>query len=300
MKEDDFKSGFVSIIGRPNVGKSTLLNNILGEKISIATHKPQTTRNRITGIKNLPGTQIVFWDTPGIHKAKDVMNKAMVKSAVSTLSEVDLLLFVVESDRLIGGDDEYILSLLKQEKTPAILVLNKIDMVKKGELLPIIERFSGRHEFKDIIPVSAKTGEGVDILLEKISSYMSPGPRYFPDDIVTDCPERFIVSEFVREKVFSLLHEEIPYKTAVDIEMFREEEKKNLIVINAVIYVDREPHKRIIIGKGGALLKKIGTLARKDMEALLGARVFLEIFVKVKKGWSSSESMLREFGIDQH
>jgi len=299
MQGNDFKSGFVSIIGCPNVGKSTLLNAIIGEKISICTSKPQTTRNRITGIKNLPDAQIVFWDTPGIHKAKDMMNKVMVKSAVSTLSEVDLLLFVVESYRLIGGGDEYILSLLKQEKTPVILVLNKIDMVKKGELLPIIEKFSARHSFKDVIPVSAKTGEGVDILLEKIYSCMSPGPRYFPDDIVTDCPERFIVSELIREKVFSFLHEEIPYKTAVDIEMFREEEKKNLIVINAVIYVDREPHKRIIIGKGGSLLKKIGTQARKDMEDLLGAKVYLEIFVKVKKGWSTSETMLRELGIDQ-
>ena len=299
MQKDDFKSGFVSIIGRPNVGKSTLLNAIIGEKISIATSKPQTTRNRITGIKNLPGAQIVFWDTPGIHKAKDMMNKLMVKAAVSTLSDVDLILFVVESDRLSGGGDDYILSLLRQEKTPVILVLNKIDMVKKGELLPIMERFSARHSFEEVIPISAKTGEGVDVLLDRISSYMSPGPRYFPDDIVTDCPERFIVSELIREKVFDLLHEEIPYKTAVDIEMFREEEKKNLIVINAVIYIDREAHKRIIIGKGGSMLKKIGTRARKDMESLLGAKVFLEIFVKVKKGWSSSESMLRELGIDQ-
>ena len=299
MQENDFKSGFVSIIGRPNVGKSTLLNNILGEKISIATPKPQTTRNRITGIKNLPGSQVVFWDTPGIHKAKDVMNKMMVKSAVSTLTEVDLLLFVVECDRLIGGGDEYILSLLKEVKTPAILVLNKIDTVKKNELLPIMERFSAKHSFEDVIPISAMTGEGVDVLLEKVSSYMSPGPRYFPDDAVTDCPERFIVSELIREKVFLFLHEEIPYKTAVDIEMFREDEKKNLIVINAVIYVDRDPHKRIIVGKGGTMLKKIGTQARKDMESLLGARVYLEIFVKVKKGWSSSQSMLRELGIDQ-
>jgi len=234
-----------------------------------------------------------------LSKAPDVMNKMMVKAAVSTLSDVDLILFVVECDRLIGGGDEYILSLLKDVLTPAILVLNKVDMVKKGELLPIMERFSARHSFKDVIPVSAMTGDGVDVLLDKISSYMSSGPRYFPDDIVTDCPERFVVSELIREKVFSLLHEEIPYKTAVDIEQFREEENKNLIVINAVIYVDREPHKRIIIGKGGGLLRKIGTQARKDMEALLGAKVYLEIFVKVKKGWSSSESMLRELGIDQ-
>lgn len=296
--KDIFKSGFVSIIGRPNVGKSTLLNAILGEKIAITTPKPQTTRNRITGIKNIPGAQIVFWDTPGIHKAKDLMNKAMVRAAVSTITEVDIVLFMTEANLPSGGGDDYILSLLREIKKPVFLVINKVDLVKKGKLLPLISDLSGRYNFNEVIPISAKNGEGVDLLLEQVEALLEPGPRYFPEDIVTDCPERFIVAEMIREQIFHLLREEIPYRTAVEIESFREEEKRNLIFIDAVIYVERDTHKGVLIGKRGAMLKKIGTQARREIEALLGAKIYLEMFVKVKKGWSSDSRMLKELGLD--
>lgn len=295
--QKEFKSGFVSILGRPNVGKSTLLNAIVGEKISITTAKPQTTRNRITGIKNLPNAQIVFWDTPGIHKAKDVMNRIMVKTALSTISEVDILVFIIEADKSFGSGDEFILSLLRESEKPVVLVINKIDLVKKEALLPLIESVSKRLEFKAIVPLSAKKEEGVEQLLETLSGLLEAGPQYFPDDLITDRPERFIVAEMVREKIFEKLQQEIPYQTAVEVEEFNDE-KEGVVVIRALIYVDRDAHKRIIIGKRGGMLKTIGTLARKEMERLLGARVFLELFVKVKKGWSSSGRMLKELGLE--
>jgi len=298
MNEKQFKSGFVSIIGRPNVGKSTLLNEIVGEKLSIITSKPQTTRNRITGIKNLDDAQIVFWDTPGIHKARDLMNRVMVKAAISTISEVDIIVFVIEANKLSGGGDDFIIDLLREANKPVILVINKIDLVKKGELLPLIGDLSSRFDFKHIIPVSAKKGEGIETLLSNIKDLLNEGPRFFSDDQLTDLPERFIVSEIIREKLYSRLHDEVPYSTAVEIEEFTEKESKNVLVIKALIYVERDSQKRIIIGKKGAMMRDIGTAARKDIEALLGAKVFLEVFVKVKSGWSSSDRMLKELGID--
>lgn len=298
MTNQSFKSGFVSIIGRPNVGKSTLLNEIMGEKLSIVTSKPQTTRNRITGIKNLDEAQIVFWDTPGIHKARDLMNRVMVKAAVSTISEVDIIVFVVEANKISGSGDDFIINLLRETKKPVILALNKIDLVKKSDLLPLIDDLASRYDFEHIIPLSAKKGEGIDQLLNTIEGLLKEGPPFFPDDQMTDLPERFIVSEIIREKLYSKLHDEVPYSTAVEIEEFTEKISKNVLVIKALIYVERDSQKRIIIGKKGAMMREIGTAARKDIEALLGAKVFLEIFVKVKSGWSSSDRMLKELGID--
>ena len=294
-----FKSGFVSIIGRPNVGKSTLLNLILGEKISITTKKPQTTRNRITGIKNLPSAQIVFWDTPGIHKARDILNKMMVKTALSTISEVDVIFFMIDADKRSGQGDNFILSLLETVKIPVILVINKIDLVEKGMLLPLIETMSKKYPFKEIVPISSKTGEGLDRLMSVVVESINEGPRYFPDDIVTDMPERFIVSEMIREKILQRLHEEVPYLTAVEIEKFDEPQDRDVIIINALIIVERDSQKRIVVGKGGKMIKVIGTLARKEIESLLGTKVYLELFVKVKSGWSRSEQSLRDLGIDQ-
>ena len=298
MSDSKFRSGFVSIIGRPNVGKSTLLNSMLGEKISITTSKPQTTRNRITGIKNLPDAQIVFWDTPGIHKAKDLINRVMVKSAVSTISEVDVVLFMMEADSPSGAGDDFIINLLKEAKKPVILLINKIDRVKKQQLLPIMDKISAKYDFKEIIPLSAKTGEGVDRLQEVIVKLLDEGPKFFPDDQVTDLPERFLVSEMVREKIYSMLKDEVPYSTAVEIEEFVDKEAKNLVILKALIYVERDSQKRIIIGKNGSMIKEIGVQARKEIERLLGARVYLEIFVKVKTGWSSNVATLKNMGIE--
>lgn len=298
MSDSKFRSGFVSIIGRPNVGKSTLLNSMLGEKISITTSKPQTTRNRITGIKNLPDAQIVFWDTPGIHKAKDLINRVMVKSAVSTISEVDVVLFMMEADSPSGAGDDFIINLLKEAKKPVILLINKIDRVKKQQLLPIMEKISAKYDFKEIIPLSAKTGEGVERLEEVIVKLLDEGPRFFPDDQVTDLPERFLVSEMVREKIYSMLKDEVPYSTAVEIEEFVDKPSKNLVILKALIYVERDSQKRIIIGKNGSMLKEIGVQARKEIERLLGARVYIDIFVKVKTGWSSNVATLKNMGIE--
>ena len=298
MRDSSFRSGFVSIIGRPNVGKSTLLNFILGQKISITTSKPQTTRNRITGVKNLPHAQIVFWDTPGIHKAKDFINRVMVKSAVSTISEVDVVLFMMEADTPSGAGDDFIINLLKEAKKPVILLINKIDRVKKEQLLPIIEKISSKYDFKEIVPVSAKTGEGVDRLEELIVNCLEEGPQFFPEDQITDLPERFLVSEMIREKIYSLLKDEVPYSTAVEIEEFVDKESKNLVILKALIYVERDSQKKIIIGKNGAMIKEIGVQARKEIEKLLGARVYMDIFIKVKSGWSSNVATLKDMGIE--
>lgn len=298
MKEKDFKSGFASIIGRPNVGKSTLLNAILGEKISIITSKPQTTRNRISGIKNLPGAQIVFWDTPGIHKARDLMNRVMVKTAVGTISEVDVVILVVDADKPTGEGDRFIINLLREARKPVILAINKIDLTEKKKLLPLIAELSEKFDFKGIIPICAKSGEGVDLLVDNVTGLLTSGPKYFSEEEITDLPERFIVSEMIREKIYKKLKDEIPYRCAVEIEEFKDIEEKNLTVIRALIYVERDSQKKIIIGRRGSMIKEIGSLARRDIESLLGARVYLELFVKVKGGWSGDQRMLKELGIE--
>ncbi|MCK9420506.1 MAG: GTPase Era [Nitrospirae bacterium] len=293
---ENFKSGFISIIGRPNVGKSTLLNALLGEKIAIISSKPQTTRNRILGIVNQPGAQIVFLDTPGIHKPMHKMNEVMVKTALQTCKEVDVILMLVEATEQPGGGDKFIIETLSKVKTPVFLLINKVDLIKKDALLPLMQEYSKLYNFAEIIPVSALKND-LGGLVETVLKRLPQGPHYFPDDQLTDQPERFIVSELVREKIFELTKEEIPYSTAVVIEEMKED--PDITRISAVIYVERDSQKGILIGKGGAMLKQIGTLARLDAEKLLGTKVFLKLFVKVKKDWREDEGMLKNFGILQ-
>jgi GTP-binding protein Era len=292
--EQNFKSGFISIIGRPNVGKSTLLNTLLGEKIAIISDKPQTTRNRILGIVSRPGAQLVFMDTPGIHKPMHKMNEFMVKTALATYNEVDVILMLVEATEQPGGGDRYIIETLSQVKTPVFLLINKMDLIKKDALLPLMQEYGRLYNFAEIIPVSALRNDLGD-LIGTILRRLPQGPKYFPDDQLTDQPERFIVSEIIREKIFALTKEEIPYSTAVVIEEMKEEPDITRIV--AVIYVERDSQKGILIGKDGGMLKKIGTLARQDAEKLLGAKIFLQLWVKVKKGWREDEGLLKNFGI---
>ncbi|HEY4706827.1 MAG TPA: GTPase Era [Thermodesulfobacteriota bacterium] len=289
-----FRSGFISIIGRPNAGKSTLLNSILGEKISIVSPKPQTTRNVVRGVKNLAGCQMIFMDTPGIHRAKGLLNEFMVKAAVSSVRDVDAVVLLVEADRPVSDDDRFILQALKGLGCPVILGVNKVDKVDKRLLLPLIDEYTKMYEFKEVIPLSALKGEGVELLLTTLSGLLPEGPMYFPEDVLTDVPERFIVAEIVREKVFIFTKEEIPYSVAVVVDRF--EEKKKIISITATINVERDSQKGIVIGKGGAMLKRIGTAAREDIERLLGSKVFLELFVRVQKEWTKKPGALKEFG----
>jgi len=290
----NFKSGFIAIIGRPNVGKSTLMNCLLGEKISIISDKPQTTRNRIRGILTRPDAQLVFIDTPGIHKPLHKMNEIMVNMALGTYNEVDAIMLLVEATEKPGGGDKFIIDSLKKVRTPVLLIINKVDLIAKERLLPLMQEYSTLYSFAEIIPVSAlkkDLGGLVDALLQRIPE----GPRYFPDDQLTDQPERFVVSEIIREKIFELTKEEIPYSTAVVIDQVKEE--PGLTRIDATIFVDRDSQKGIVIGKNGALLKEIGTRARLDSEKLLGVKVFLQLWVKVKKGWRDDDHMLRNVGI---
>lgn len=295
-----FRSGFVAIIGRPNVGKSTLLNKILGEKIAITSNKPQTTRNRIVGVHNFSQGQISFIDTPGIHKAKGKLNRFMVEQAISACSDIDLVLFLIESKSSLGPGDDFILELLEKSSVPVFLVINKIDLVSPDTLLGKIRQYSERFEFRQVVPISARTGDGVAQLLELVESEMPEGPRYYPEEMLTDQPERFVVAELVREKIMRRTSDEIPYGVAVQVERFSEDPAKNLIVIHAVIHVERDSHKRIVVGKGGRMIKTIGQDARKDIERLLGTRVYLELFVRIDKDWSQSERMLRELGYSNH
>jgi GTP-binding protein Era len=296
VKRSGFKSGFISIIGRPNVGKSTLLNLLLGEKIAIVSDKPQTTRNRILGIKNHPAGQIIFLDTPGIHRAQSRLNRSIVKVALATYSEVDGVCFMIEADRSDNDENDFILETLTKIEKPVFLVINKIDLVPKGDLLPIMERYSRLRSFEQIIPISALLGDGVETFVDELLKILPEGPRLFPEDMITDLPERFLVAELIREKVFQLTQEEIPYATAVVVEDFKQREEKNLIVIRATIQVERESQKGILIGKRGRMLKEIGRLAREEIEALLGARVFLELWVKEEKNWREDPRALRRLG----
>ena len=291
-----FKSGFIALIGRPNAGKSTLLNRLLGQKLAIISSKPQTTRNRILGIKNLPQGQIIFLDTPGIHRSQSRLNQAMVKTALATYREVDGICFLIEADHPENPENEFILETLKEVGKPIFLLINKIDLIAKGDLLPMMERFSRRRPFAQIIPISALKGDGADILIRELLETLPEGPRLFPEDLITDLSERFLTAELIREKVFRLTREEIPYATAVEVEEFKEREEKNLIAIKATIQVERESQKGVLIGKKGQMLKEIGRLAREDMEALLGAKVFLELWVKVEKNWREDPRALRRMG----
>ena len=294
-KSDEFRSGFVSVIGRPNAGKSTLLNHLLGQKVLIMSDKPQTTRNRIQCILTEERGQIIFLDTPGIHKPKHKLGEYMVGKAKESMREVDVILYMVDLSAEYGPGEEFIIEMLKQTQIPCVLVLNKVDLLAtKEQLLRKIQQFSALVDFKAIVPVSAKTGENTDELLNVIFTQLSKGPLYYPEDEVTDQPERFIMAELVREKVLQLTRDEIPHSIAVVIEEV--EEKKTLVKVRALIVVERESQKGIIIGAGGKQLKEIGSLARMDIETLLGSPVFLELWVKVKKDWRNRMDSLRNYG----
>jgi GTP-binding protein Era len=291
-----FKSGFIVIIGRPNVGKSTLLNSIIGEKIAITTHKPQTTRNKIMGIKNLSDGQLIFLDTPGIHKASTPLNQYMVATAMDTFRSADILLLIVEASAGVHHDDRMIINSLDNVRLPVILTINKTDLVQKKAVLPVIDEFQQLFSFVDIIPISALTGGGVSVLIEQIRKLLPEGPGYFPEDMMTDRTERFIAAEIIREKITLLTHQEIPYATAVVVDSFKEDEGKNLIRMQATINVAKDSQKGILIGKKASMLKEIGRRARLDMEKFFAARVYLELFVRVSKDWTHDPRMLREFG----
>lgn len=289
-----FRSGYVSLIGRPNVGKSTLLNVLLGQKIAITTEKPQTTRNRILGVKTSADAQIIFIDTPGIHKPKHMLGETMVRATTKVLKEIDLVVFMTEPGQSIKPD-KFIIESFKNFNKPVILLINKIDKVKKTELLSMIDGYKRSFTFKEIIPVSAIKQNGIDILLKNILKYLPLGPKYYPDEVVTDQIERFMVAELIREKIIEKTSDEVPHSVAVEVLEWTERED-GLISVNANIYVEREGQKGIIIGKKGRTLKLIGTLARLDIERLLGTKVFLELWVKVKKGWRDNKKMLNELG----
>ena len=293
-----FKSGFVSIVGRPNAGKSTLLNALVGEKIAIVTHKPQTTRHRIQGFVNVKGGkgrtpgQIVFIDTPGVHKPDSPLGSRMMREVRDALEERDLVLLIVDVTQAFGRGDEFVLELMKEISSPVFLLLNKIDAIEKPELLKIIDRYSKLREFAEIIPISATKRQGVDAIIDAVIQRLPEGPRYFEKDQITDQPERVLVAELIRERVLVETGQEVPYAVAVKVEQF--ESGTKLTRIAAAIYCEREGQKAILIGKGGAMLKRIGTSARKQIERLLGTKVFLELFVKVRENWRSSEAALDE------
>ncbi|MCX7746716.1 MAG: GTPase Era [Clostridia bacterium] len=292
-----FSSGFVTIIGRPNVGKSTLMNLLVGEKIAIMSDKPQTTRNAIKTVITTEDCQIIFIDTPGIHKPKTKLGEYMVHVAQDTLNEVDAVLFLVEAtDSKPGAGDLYIIEQLKKTNTPVFLLINKIDLIGKEQILQIIGNYKELLEFHSIIPVSALKGEGKDIIVKEIKKVLPEGPKYFPDDMLTDQPERVIVAELIREKILQLLSDEVPHGIGVEVLSFKDRENKNIIDIGATIYCERDSHKGILIGKEGKMLKRIGSLSRVEIERLLGQKVFLELWVKVKEGWRNSENMLKTLG----
>ncbi len=291
-----FKSGFISILGRPNVGKSTLFNRVIGDKIAIIAEKPQTTRNRILGIKNAEGGQLIFLDTPGIHPGRSELNQRMVRTAIASGRDADILLVLIEAMAPNVEKDREMIASLRGTSGVRFLVINKIDLVKKKNLLPIIDQYQKLHPFKEILPVSAITGEGIDILIDEILKVLPESPPYYPEDMVTDQTERFWVSEIIREKVIHQSYQEIPYSTAVTIEEFKEHPEKNLVVIKGTIHVERDSQKKILIGKGGQKLKKIGEAARKEAEALLEAKVFLELWVNVEKNWTHDPRALNRLG----
>lgn len=292
-----FKSGFIGIVGRPNAGKSTLFNAIIGDNISIVANKPQTTRNKITGIKNLPDAQLIFLDTPGMHKPKTPLNRAMIQTARETIGDADVLLMLIEANSAVHPHDLFLIESLAQIKVPVFLVINKIDLIEKKFLLPLIDKFRTLYDYREIFPISALKGDGLAALLDAIKELLPEGPQLFPEDILTDATERFIAAEFIREKIILLTKQEIPYASAVTIDLFKEDKEKNLIRISATISVEKESQKAIMIGKKGAMLKNIGIQARLQMEKFFGTRVYLELFVRVKKDWTSSDKMLQEFGL---
>lgn len=291
-----YKSGFVTVIGRPNVGKSTLLNHIIGEKVSIISDKPQTTRNKIQLVYTTPEYQIVFLDTPGVQMPKNKLGEYMLKLSKSTLEEVDVITFMVDDSMETGKLDNYIIEELKTIDTPIILLINKIDKLSKEDIAKLILKYDKMKMFHEIIPISAINGENTLAYVNSIEKLLQEGPQYFPDDMITDQPERFIISEIIREKALENLQEEVPHGIFVGIENVSKREDRELIDIDAIIYCEKESHKGIIIGKGGKMLKEIGKTAREDIESLLGSQVNLQIWVKVEKNWREKEGKLRYFG----
>ncbi|MBS3977319.1 MAG: GTPase Era [Syntrophomonadaceae bacterium] len=295
MTKEVFRSGFVSIIGRPNVGKSTLLNKLVGHKVAIMSDKPQTTRNKILAVLNSPLGQAVFIDTPGIHKPKHKLGQYMRDVALRSLAEVDLILYVVDAGAEFGAGEEYILASLEGIDTPVFLVINKIDKIHKDQLIPVIIGYTSRREFAQVIPISALNGENTGKMLSLVWEYLTEGPMYFPLDMVTDQPERLIMAELIREKALARTKEEVPHALAVVVEEV-EQRPQNTVYVSAVIYVERDSQKAIIVGKEGNMLKTIGSLARQDIEALLGSKVYLDLWVRVKKDWRKNDRDLRFFG----
>ncbi|MBP7254325.1 MAG: GTPase Era [Negativicutes bacterium] len=294
---NNYKSGFVSVIGRPNVGKSTLINSLIGQKIAIMSDKPQTTRNKILCVLTQDDAQILFIDTPGIHKPKHKLGEYMVKAAENTLKEVDVILFVVDATENIGAGELYIMERLQSTQAPVILVVNKVDQINKQQVLPVISRYSDKLNFVGAIPISAKEKTNLDQLVEEIKKYLEEGPQYYPSDMITDQPERLVIGELIREKALHLTKEEIPHAIAVDIEEISKRNNDDLY-IRATIYVERESQKGIVIGAKGSLLKEIGQLARADIENLLGSKVYIDLWVKVKKDWRNRDGILRGFGYE--
>lgn len=298
---DNIRSGMVAIVGPPNAGKSTLMNHLLGQKISIVSHKPQTTRNRILGVVNGDGYQIVLLDTPGLHKARQPLNCEMVRIAMESLKDVDLILYMIDvslplPEKVVREQDLALIEQMEGVASPVVLILNKVDLMEKESLLPMIQRYSELYPFHCVTPVSALSGDGTETLVKEIVDLLPLGPRYFPEDIPTDASERFLAAEIVREKVFLLTGQEIPYSCAVTIESFQDDEKRNLTTIHASIVLERSSQKGIVIGKGGKKLKGIGIAARKDIEKMLGQKVALKLWVKVKKNWSKDVRFLKELG----
>jgi len=291
------QSGFVSLVGRPNAGKSTLLNALVGAKVAIVSNKPQTTRSRITGVKNVPGGgQIVFVDTPGIHRPLHRMNVRMVDSAIDTIREVDLLAFVVDASAKPGKGDRFVLDVVKRAKIPVVLVLTKIDLIKKTTLLPLIDAYRREHDFKAIVPVSAITGDGVDVLERALLANLPEGEALYPDDYLTDQPERVMAAELIREKLLLHTHDELPFTTAVVIDQF-ERPSAGLLRLYATIVVDQESHKPIVLGRRGEMIKRIGTEAREELERMFETKVFLDLHVKVKSDWRDDERLLDELNV---
>ncbi len=294
----NYKSGFIAVIGRPNVGKSTLINKIIGQKIAIMSDKPQTTRSRIQCILTQDDAQIIFLDTPGIHKPKLKIGEYMLKAAEGTLKEVDAIFFVIDATEKFGGGEKYILERLDSTSKPVILVINKIDLVDRAEILPIISDYSARKNFAAVVPISAVGGDNVDELLNEAKKFLPEGPKYYPADMVTDQPERLIIAELIREKILDVTEDEVPHSVAVDVEEIAARKNKTTY-IRATIYVERESQKGILIGKGGELLKGVGKNARPEIEMLLGTKVFLDLWVKVKRGWRNSAGALQSFGLGE-
>lgn len=301
MTENNFKSGYVSVVGRPNVGKSTLLNAIIGEKISAISSKPQTTRQNITFIHTDDDSQIIFLDTPGIQRPKNKLGEFMLTESKESIDEADVITYIVDTSKKIGKAERSIIDILKEYrgKLPIILLINKVDTIKKDELLEIISMYADEGIFNEIIPISAMKNDGVDIYIETLKKYLKPGPMYYPEDMITDKNERFIVAEIIREKGLRYLNEEVPHGLAISIEKFKKREDKNIYDIEANIYVERDSHKGILIGKGGSMLKRIGTEAREDAERLLDAKVNLQIWVKVEKNWRERDNLVKRFGYDK-